>query len=454
MAHHHPHPSRREFIAGAVTGTASFLLMPSLLSEVFSQVARAEMPRNPQFPAFLVFDMNGGSALVGNFLVGNKNGAEDLLTSYSYLGWNPKVDPLDRRFGLPMAWGPNEISKILKGILEAASPEAQAGLRIGSFCHTSQDDSATNQHSAASLIAMAGARGTLVESCLGTRSSNSGGNTTVPFFDSILKSLYIGGVDDIFAAVKYHKALSQLSPDTLRSLGNTILGLNREQSRRLSKMTFGEQLFQLTDRAVRKNIEVSESAGELDPRTDSDCKRIYNISETTKQDSVDAIRATVVMNALKGQTGPGTIMIDGCDYHDGSPVNGNIKDLETGKEIGRAIELAYRMKKPLIFQLLTDGGISAPPGTRDWNADDQEKTMTLLGYYHPNAAPAQRRLQVGHFTNGQGAARDTLIGADTTQVAYSVLANYLTISKSMNLFTPIVGNRFPIEKLDEVLIFG
>ena len=160
------------------------------------------------------------------------------------------------------------------------------------------------------------------------------------------------------------------------------------------------------------------------------------------------------MNVLRGQSGPGTITIPLCDYHDNSQATGDGKDLEAGREIGRAIEMAYRMKTPLVFQLLTDGGISSVPGTRIWVSDDQEKTMTLMGYYDPKSAPSMRRLQVGHFTNGQGAARNTLIGNDTTQVAFSIFANYLSIAGSMAAFAPIVGNRFPSDKINDVLIFG
>ncbi|MEK6579882.1 MAG: hypothetical protein AABZ55_11700 [Bdellovibrionota bacterium] len=455
MSHFYLHgPNRRAFLTGALKSSASFLMMPTLLGQIFSQIARAETPRDLSLPAFLVFDMNGGSGFVGNFLVGKQNGPDDLLSNYNLLGWNPKVDPLDRRFGIPMAWGPGEISKILKGILEATTPEAQAGLQIGSFCHTSQDDSAANQHSAVSLVAMAGSRGSLIESGTGTRPGLSGGNTGVPIFDSLLKPVSVGGADDILAAVRYHSVLASMPIETLRTLGKTLLGLNHEQAPRLSGMSGGQQLGALTLRAILKNTEVSEISGELDPRLDPISKSIYKISEGTKQDSLDVIRAAIVMNVLKSQTGPGTIMIDQCDYHTGTPVQGDQKDLETGIEIGRAVQMAYLMKKPLVFQLLTDGGISALPGTRNWISDDQEKTMTLLGYYNPKEKPSMRRIQVGHFTDGQGAARNTLIGTDTTQVAYSVLANYLAIAGAMKTFAPLVDGKFPIKRLDEVLIFG
>ncbi len=118
------------------------------------------------------------------------------------------------------------------------------------------------------------------------------------------------------------------------------------------------------------------------------------------------------------------------------------------------MELAYRLKKKFFFQVITDGGVSAEVNTRKWNSDDGVKSMTIIGYFDPEVAPTQRRVQVGAFTSGQGADLKTLLGDQTLGVGHAVFANYLSLTGQLADFNKYVKTS-PINSgnLDSVLIF-
>ncbi|MGE3975432.1 MAG: hypothetical protein AB7F59_12985, partial [Bdellovibrionales bacterium] len=203
------------------------------------------------------------------------------------------------------------------------------------------------------------------------------------------------------------------------------------------------------------NSDIITKGGDVDPRLSPVCQPIFGINAQTAPNAPNAIVATVILNSIVKNTGPGCIRIGGCDYHDGTQTTGDAKDLETGQYIGRAIEVAHRLKKPFVFQLLTDGGVYSRDGSRMWQGDAGDKSMTVLGYYNPTRAPEMRRLQVGHYTNGQGADRDVFFGGNTSLVAYAVFANYLQAMGKLGDFTKYVpADKFPRERLDEILLFA
>ncbi len=126
-----------------------------------------------------------------------------------------------------------------------------------------------------------------------------------------------------------------------------------------------------------------------------------------------------------------------------------------GQQIGRAVEAAHRLKKPLFFQLITDGGVYANPGTRDWQGDAATKSLTVIGFYDPKEPPRQRKQQVGSYVDGQAVDQTTTIGGEPAKVAYAVLANYLSACGQLSRFNDVAPRRvFSVEQMDEILIFG
>lgn len=449
--------SRREMLARSACTVSAAAVVPSLTAALLRATLADGAPQGsgePGLVPLLVFDLNGGAALPGNFLVGRDEQLSTLLASYDLLGWNPKeAGALDAALGLPMA---ANASQMLAGMKQTASAAALGKLRFGSFCHISQDDSSINRSSVLTLASAAGLNGSLISGGVGLTESESGGNSDSALQDPTRKPMTVRSLNDFLDAVSYGPALQDLPPRSLAALANGTLKLSTEQARKLANLDHGAQLARLAGDAYQKNLAYAGApVTGIDPRTDDVFKALYGIDASTKATSADAIFAGIVMNVLRGNCGPGVLTIDGCDYHTGVQTDGDAKDLQIGREIGRAVEAACRLGRPLFLQLLTDGGLYASPGTRNWLSDAGDKSMTVIGYFNPAAAPAQRRLQVGAFTDGQSADRSTAVGSDPSLAAYAAFANYLNVSGKLARFAEVVpGVPFDDETLKSVLIFG
>lgn len=455
MKHHdlgHRYPqTRREFLSQGLIGLGTYLTLPTFLPEwALAASGSGEISSKAHIP-FLVWDLAGGAALPG------KGGPEDLLPSYDKLGWNPKTDSFDRRFGLPMA--PAQISGVLRGLTENLSPAAQANLRMGSFCHQSQDDSSDNTTSSIIEISKAGLRGTLFSPGLGSRESSSGGKTRVPLESSQFRPVRIEGPQDLMrtAVPKIRRDMG----DRYEAVMRTSLNLAKLQTAYLKQRSTKniDQITKALDEGYAKIHELSSAPPPVtDPLEDPIFKSLYDLRD---RDGSQAHQqrlqtASIVRTVLMGLSGPGCIEVPGCDYHNGTSQTGDNKDLEIGRSIGAAVEAAHQLKKPLFFQILTDGGIYPDTGTRIWRGDDGLKGMTVIGYYNPERAPEQIRTQVGSYTDGQAADLTEVIARNTSQVAYAVLANYLNIHGQLGRFESVVSRRgsFTTQELDQVLIFG
>jgi hypothetical protein len=171
--------------------------------------------------------MSGGGALPGNFLVGKKGGPEDLLSSYDLMGWDPKTVGYDKRFGIPMA--ANNVSKIFQGMTTTMSAEAQANLRMGSYCHLGQDDSSINTNSAIIEVSKAGLKGTAILNGMGLVNSISGGNSSVPDKQALFKPFVVSNVNDVIGSTGYEYLTGAMPRTALEGLAKANVELQREQ---------------------------------------------------------------------------------------------------------------------------------------------------------------------------------------------------------------------------------
>lgn len=456
----HPKPvTRRDFLSRGTLAFSATLFAPTFIGQVIKANSRDKMScagpaTSSNFIPMLVFDCAGGAALPGNFLVGGSGGPKDLLPSYDTLGWDPRAaGALDTRFGLPMA---AKASQILAGILNNTSLESQSNFRMGSFLHASQDDSQINLTSALILALEQGASGSVIQRGLGTMSSQSGGNSGGEHQSAALSPITIGSINDILGSVSMGPALDALPVASRRSLLQSALSMSQDQLKSLAGGdlgAFGSQMFC----AYQNAASYADISASLDPRNDKDMSQVYLIDKTTAIDNADLISASIVMNVLKKQSGPAVITIGGCDYHDNSQATGDAIDLLIGAQIGRAVESAHRLKTPLFIQIITDGGLFAEKGTRNWGGDSGDKSMTVIGYYNPNAVPnliQPLSPQIGAYNIGQAADQTTIIGSDTGNVAYATLANYLQLCGTLGANADMFTNIFGAGNLDKILLFG
>lgn len=451
--------TRRDFLAQGLAAFSAASFLPNLwATSAFGRDCGSAAPTASQIP-FLVFDCAGGAALPANFLVGKQGSPENLLTSYDRLGWDPKATgAIDTAFGLPMA---TDISQIRQGIITTASTAARANLRMGSFCHSSQDDTANNTLSALSLVLKSGYRGKYITGATGTRNTNSGGNSQGVFQDAAKKPLFVSSVTSLGSAIGF--GTDPFTGATAASLRSMLLAsgdLSAGQLKHLDGTDSGAKLAQLHACAQEENLRLVGSQIAFDARLVTDYQQMYAITPNSAVNAQAVVFATVTMNVLSGTSGPGVLTFGGCDYHNNTQTAGDAKDLEIGQYIGRAIEVAHRAKSPLFFQLITDGGCSNRAGTRIWVSDTGERSMSVIGYYDPKGAPKQRQVQVGQYTDGQVVDRTTVIGSSPLKAGCAAFANYLKLvvpeasfEAEFNKVVPS-GTFKDMKEVESLLIFG
>ncbi len=448
----HRYPSRRRFLQNAAAATAAFTMAPyacgrrSNLDVVSKGLAGDLIP-------FLVFDMEGGGALPANFLVGGAGGPQDLLGSYNKLGWDPKTDPLDATMGLPMG---STVSGLYQGLVATASADARARFRMGSLCHFADIDTSTNQLSAIQLAADAGAQGLIIQKRLGNRNRPSGGNSDVARNTAVGTPLFVQNVDDLTSAVSFGAAFDKFSDDSLTRYAKAARDLSAGQFAKLPSTPEGDRLRELASKAYETNLGYTGDLSALiDPRQNGIMQGIYGIDPGTQASAEAAINAGVVYNVLLGNSGPGCITLANCDYHDGTSTTGDQRDRQMGEIIGRAIEAAHQLQRPLFFQLITDGGCDNQTGTRLWVSDNAGTCMTVIGYYSPQGPREQVRTQIGRFTPGQVADQATLIGGTPAKAAFACFANYLHLHGALGEFASYApADLFTPAQLDSLMVFA
>ena len=422
--------TRRDFISEGFNAAAGFVLLPSVIGLWMSRAAQARSDLGSRashpasdLPPFITVDCVGGAAFAGNWLVGGREGPEDLIPSYSTLGWNPRRGRLDKTFGVPLAHGP---SQIRQGLLEGfKSIAGHPHLKFLSFCHSSQDDSGKNLQSALQYVAQAGLKGSVFDAGLGYFTSNpSTGGNAGSLLDLVqFRPLMVKTLDDLTQSFKPQGQFAKRPASEGRELLKAML--------RHSGMGPGA-VSNLLGIGFKKQLELLDHPTQADPREDPVFSKIFGINTAMALDEPDLLRAAVTMNVLRGYVGPSSIVIGGCDYHDNTQSTGDKKDREIGLLLGRLFESAYQLQSPLVVQIVTDGGIYAAPGTRDWTGDSGVRSMTLLAAYHPDKSPTYilkgGNPQIGFYKKGEGADPNTLIGDNLSAVAGAVFANYLSIA--------------------------
>lgn len=457
----HPMITRRDFLSQGVIPFSTAMLFPSF--DFLLNKARAEEDCGTAVSSipFLVFDCAGGAALPANFLVTDRKG--ELLPKYDLLGWDPVKGGVDKSFGIGMA---QTDSKILQGINNTASAEARKNFRMGAFCHSAQSDNSSNPLSAITLLQKWGYKGTRLVPGAGVVNNASGGNSSTAFPDPALKTVFVKSVSDLVNSVGFPKdnPFGKASSTQLSQFMKAASSLNDDQLSKIESLPGGKLFSKLVRCSFQSNEKnVAGGNAEFDARLDPLFQQIYQINNQTNPELQAPVFASIVKGVLTGNIGPSVLTIGDCDYHNNSQEKGDTKDLEIGTYIGRAVQAAHQMKKPLFFQIITDGGCSNQQGTRIWVSDDNDKCMTVVGYYRPDGPPTMRKTQVGHYTAGQSADLDALtgIGKSPLKVACSAFANYLSLhvpeKDFQNEFRRIVpsGDIFANDdEVRETLLFG
>jgi hypothetical protein len=423
--------TRRELIHMGLIAGGGYLMPLSRLQRAFALAGSS--PRLP----FLVFDLAGGAAMPGNFLVGGAGGPEDLVENYRQHGWNPRAsNSLDRIFGLPMS---RERSKMLEGLRQTLPKEITASssqqmLKMASFAHFSLDDTTMNRSSAVSMVAKSGLNGQYVKAGLGMLSSPSGGNSDVYLRDAKFRPRAVRSSKDVMGLTLFDDDYTELDARTRKAIFNNL----KEAAGNNSDLRDAYESIE--------NLGISIPAMDV---TQSEISSLYGQNGSE-------LEASIVHNVLNGYTGPGVITIGNCDYHDNTVTTGDAKDLAIGQSIGRAVAAAHLLKKPLLIQIITDGGIYSRRSDnyeRAWTGDANQHGLSVLAYFHPSKPVKLRQVQVGHYTDGGQVEQSTFIGSGPEKMALGVLLNYLSLTGNMDRFEAASGTRLAPDEIDKLLVF-
>lgn len=472
--------SRRDFLARSGQAGLGFVLVPSLVSqlksELYGQSLSCSTPPSQASDLFpIVFlDFEGGGAFGNDFVVGGTAGQLDLITgtaAYENYGipddnnYNaPGVTP-DTSFGV--AFHPESpFMQGLKSVLPVQYWNSVDGFIIAA---ETDDDTENNPLGGLQYASILGRSGLLVPT-IGTENKASGGrhktaeNAEVPQYSPVRvvdqgTARRVGGSGNMFQpdrlgeakAQRVLQAISRLSTSQLDQFNNLAL---TEQQNLLIRCGY-------LNSVDLPSLYSPEVIFPQNPAGDDPIRTAFGGQFAGRSASI----ARLVMNEYAGA---GCEALGGYDNHDGTSVNPNNRRYQAGQTVGRYIYYAALLGKPLYLCCTTDGGMGVERNSGvlqvDTSGPGAGQTVGGLGFarrpgdngntsvqfvmvYHPDATRgdlvASTGRQVGAFRK-EGVIRDYLITAkNPTRVAQVMLYNYLILQNRADELVRITGGNNP-----------
>lgn len=453
--------TRREFLGAGLIPFSASMIVPNWLSLLLPSSAQAAScaASSGEMIPFITLNLAGGAGLAGNFVPHDQGG--QMLSSYNLLGLG-RAPTVEREFGnVPFAGG--GVSRFLAGVRQAA-PNAISKTAFVAVCVGSRDDSSENKFSADGLVAKAGLAGSLLPN-LGRRGGTPTGMGQLPAVVAPPAPLIVNSFNALTSSLGYAGSIgTSLKQSQKQALASMISRLSESQSRKLAGMQNGADVKNILDCAGIKNESlVAQGTNAVDPRLDAQAggqiSTIWNINANTGNGNQDLVVSSMVYNALKGQCGSVSLEIGGFDYHDNTATTGDGKDLEAGVAVGRILETANALNRPVFLYVTSDGATVSVQtdnsGARSaWASDRGTAGVAYVLYFNPAGRPQTSSFQIGHFTNGQVAATNTAIGESPESAAAAVFANYLRLNNRLDLYSGIAGRALDARFLDQVLRFA
>lgn len=456
--------TRRDMLATGLLSFSASLVAPAYLKFLLPEAQANEgcSTTTSDMIPIVTLNLAGGAALAANFVPVDEGG--QFLPSYDVMGLGDGNVPIEREFGnVPFAGMENGvmISKFLQGLRETATASALGRTAFVGVCVRSRDDSGENRFSIDGLVNKAGLNGGMLPN-LGTSNNTKTGIRQLPALTAPNSPLIVSGFSSIQGALGYAGALgSTLNQNQKLAVAKSIQRLSDSQLRRLASGNIGENIKSLVGCSNQKNLDLAALSNTgVDPRTDAmagaSLSSLWGINGGTANNNRNLIFSTMTYNALKGNAGSAALEIGGYDYHDGTRTRGDAADLTAGQTVGRILQSAAIMNKPLFLYVTSDGSCSSVKSNARntaWRSDRGIAGVSYILYFDPAGRQATSNNQIGFFTDAQAASERTLVGNNPEVAAISVFANYLKLNNRMALFESLVGRAFDSSRLDEVLRF-
>lgn len=455
--------TRRDFLSAGIIPFAASIFMPNFASMILSQRANAaegEMScdtADALIPLVTV-NLSGGMAMSSNFLP--MNAAGDPIASYNKLGLGNNQVPIVREFGnVPFAGMDNGVllSKFLTGIRANAVTSTIANTAFVAIPNESQSDTAANKLDISGLVTKAGLVGANLPN-LG-QTGTATGIQQAPAFLAPPAPLVVSNFNSLSTSIGYTAALNtSLNSKQRESLVKLMRDLNTAQTRKLATIKDGEGIKKVLDCAGIKNVDVVvQGAGIIDPRGNTAYSQVWGVTAQTAVTDQALIAGAMVYNTLLGQAGSSSLNIGGYDYHNGTRTLGDTKDQEAGTMVGRILQSAAILQKPVFIYVISDGSVFSPDSdsrSAPWQGDRSSNGVAYMLYYNPKGRPETNGFQIGSFTDNQGADTSFITGGDPEKAALAAFANWCQANRRLDLLERVAGRPFDTNTLPKVLKFA
>lgn len=459
--------TRRDLLKAGALQFAATLTAPALIDMLLRPSTANAQAACLQTPAFVGLKLNGGAAMLGNFVALAQN--RDFLSNYSQLGLGARADIVARStpaFGNALFF---DASQMLAGIRQRALATTLANTTFVGIPVASTDDSDQNPFDITYFISKFGVIGNILPN-LGRRQSLTGIAQLPALAKTPPTPLSVGSITDIANALSVQGSLAALNESQKVGLFSLINRLSETQARTIASQTGGTVLQQLVNQSTSTNMQlVSSATSGIDPLQDTTVSTRFNTiwvnannqnMQNQNIGNMERVFGTMVYNSLKGNAGTCNLELGGYDYHGNGRVAQDQKDLEAGRVIGQVLESAAAMQRPVMLMVTSDGAVGAPAGSGPgvgFTSDRGQGGCIFLFAYHPIRRPAaQDRAGVADHQIGQvagQAAVDTqfLTGNDPALAGLAAFANFASFYGNMGAFFTIAGNVWTQDQVDQVV---
>ncbi len=430
---------------------------------------------------FICFDLAGGANIAGsNVLIGKSGGQSDFLSTQGYekMGLPGDMVPgLNDANNQPFAnfdlgLGFHLDSAFRRGIMASITPGTELNINGAVIPARSDNDTGNNPHNPMYGIAMAGAKGSILQ-LTGSSNTDSGGNSMLPqvLYNPLLRPTKVDRPSDVVNLVDTGDLVGILSKNDATAVMESIY--------RLSDQKMGAVNTQLpSDAAIKEAVRcgyvkaahIAETFGgvPIDPLLDTDIVAADGSGIFTTAEFTDGSRsarefqktASVMKLVMNGFAGAGCIEMGGYDYHGGARAEGEVKDFRAGRCMGAVLEYAARLGKPVMMYVFSDGSLSSNGtidnsadgrGKGEWTSDNSSTAAGFFLVYNPTKRPVllggtpdQQALhqQIGAMDAGGSVMRAaTPMANNVNLLANSVILNYMALHGEQGnfdfLFDPV-----------------
>ncbi len=433
--------TRRHFLAAGAISGAAYMVLPSIFSLVNPATAEAASCGSSGLPAFITVNLDGGACLAGNAIGLDTSG--NMLHDYGSVGMGTTPTPV-QMFGNA---GPSfcSTSGFMTGLQTVMKATTIANTTMFTVAVSSNDDSATNQLDPTPLVVAANSSKDILPP-LGT-------NRNQPAILPLTPSLNVQSLSDIQNALSVQGAVKTLSASQKAAIFQNIQNLTALQAQNLANVSGASLLSALSTTATSTNTGlVGGSGANIDPTQNTQLKTVWNNFQG--QDLRDA---AVVYNTLMGNSISGYVEMGGYDYHGTGAANVLAQDTAAGTKVGRILETAATVSKPIFVVVTTDGSTASPPSSSPTAPSGDKGThgMLYVFAYDPSTKPAATKSQLGAYIFGgtdMGVDTSTTIGGSPNLAIGAIVANYMNWSGIGANAPNVLNNALNSQQLPPLMI--